>query len=499
MLTRRASGILLHFTSLPGKYGTGDLGQQAYRFADFLAQAGQSFWQVLPVNPTSPLGQYSPYDCTSAFAGNPLLISPEGLYQQGWVSRQAVSETRISSNETADFQAAQRLKSGLFQNAFKQFRQSDDRQDYKQFVTEHEDWLEDFVLFVALRRRYRRKPWSKWPREIRDRSKPALRQAAKELKNELAYERFLQFVFYRQYFALRSYCDQQGVKIIGDIPIYVQHDSADVWSCPRAFQLKADKRPKFIAGVPPDYFSKTGQLWGNPVYDWDWLKKTDFHWWIRRIRHNLALFDQVRIDHFRGLIAFWRVPAGHKNAIRGKWIDVPYKDFFNELFRQFPSAPIIAEDLGCITPDVRQAIVHYNFPCMRVLQFAFGGDPASNPHRPYLHVENGLVYTGTHDNNTTRGWYKNDLTAEQKKKLTTFLGSRIRSDNIASEFIRQVMMSVAKIAVIPMQDILNLGSSARMNHPGKKRGNWQWRMQPGAATVSIARKLHALTVASGRL
>ncbi|MBN1817588.1 MAG: 4-alpha-glucanotransferase [Sedimentisphaerales bacterium] len=500
MLTQRTGGILLHFTSLPGNYGAGDLGPQAFRFADFLSRAGQHYWQVLPINPTSPLGRYSPYDCYSAFAGNPLLIDPEELYREGWLSKKDIADAAVPSTDRAQFQAAHRIKRRLFQAAFQRVSQSTTvRAKFDQFVRENQDWLEDFVLFVALRRRFRRNPWTQWPRQLRDRSKPALKQAAEELKNELACERFLQFIFYRQYFKLRAYCHSRGVRIIGDIPIYVQHDSADVWACPDAFQLRSDKRPQYIAGVPPDYFSRTGQLWGNPVYNWDWLKKSHFHWWMRRIRHNLRLFDQVRIDHFRGLIAYWRVPAGHKNAIRGKWIHVPYQDFFKEMLQRFPSAPVIAEDLGNITPDVRQAIIDYNFPCMRVLQFAFGGDPAKNIHRPYLHVENGLVYTGTHDNNTTRGWFENDLTAEQKKNLIAFLGGRIRTDEIAWELIRQAMMSVAKIAVIPMQDVLNLDGRARMNHPGKKRGNWLWRMRPGAASKSVAHRFRALVAASGRL
>ena len=308
----------------------------------------------------------------------------------------------------------------------------------------------------------------------------------------------MQYLCFKQYSSLRDKCKENVVTIIGDLPIYVAYDSADVWAHPKNFRLDQSRRPKYIAGVPPDYFSRTGQLWGNPIYDWRHLDRTNFDWWMRRIEHNLKMFDLVRIDHFRGLVAYWQVPAREKTAVRGKWIQAPTEAFFSTLYRRFPAASIFAEDLGYITADVREAISRYNLAGMRVLQFAFDGESMKNPHCPYNHVENCLIYTGTHDNNTTRGWFEKEATPEQKKRLVEYLGRRVTAKTIPREMIRLAMASVAKVAIIPMQDLLGLGSQARMNRPASTRGNWMWRMQKGQATTTLAKDLKKIVETYGR-
>jgi len=488
----------MHITSLPSKYGVGDFGPEAYKFADFLKAAGQNYWQMLPLNHTTVRTGYSPYNCFSAFAGNPLLISPELLREDGLLHRAELSDLPVFSAETADYDQAVACKNRLFDAAFARFKAGARPAGYGEFEQEHRTWLEPFALFVALRQRYKSRLWCDWPTALRDRKARALNSARDELCERIERERFLQYVFYRQYLRLKRYCNGLGIQVAGDIPIYVAHDSADVWSHPDLFKLTRDKRPRLVAGVPPDYFSKTGQLWGNPVYDWDQLEKTRFDWWIRRMKHNLLLFDFVRIDHFRGFIDFWEIPAGHKTAIRGRWAQAPHSQFFRELFRQIPFAAIFAEDLGHITADVREVVSMYNFPRMAVLQFAFDGDPACNVHMPHNHNENLIVYTGTHDNNTTRGWFERDLAKPTRQRLFDYIGRRVAASDISWELIRVAMASVAKITMIPMQDVLGLASQARMNHPARSKGNWRWRMRPGQTTTRVAERLRKLTVAYGR-
>jgi 4-alpha-glucanotransferase len=312
-------------------------------------------------------------------------------------------------------------------------------------------------------------------------------------------ERFLQHVFYRQCLDLKQYCNEHGIQVAGDVPIYVAHDCADVWSHPDLFKLNKTGKPRFIAGVPPDYFSETGQLWGNPVYDWQRLEETNFEWWLRRMKQNLLLFDFVRVDHFRGFVAYWEVPAHHKTAKHGVWVEAPYESFFRMLFRQIPFAAIFAEDLGHITADVREAVAQYSFPCMRVLQFAFGGDPVRNPHMLHNHIENSIVYTGTHDNNTTRGWFEKDIDRQGRYRLFEYLGRKVSGHDVAWELMRLAMTSVSRLAIFPMQDVLGLGAEARMNFPSKTKGNWQWRMRPGVTPPRLARKLRRLTETYARV
>jgi 4-alpha-glucanotransferase len=400
--------------------------------------------------------------------------------------------------DRVDYKTAAAYKSKLFGAAFKRFRQARSPDDFAAFRQAHDGWLEPFVTFVALRRHLKGRTWGDWPVRLRDRQERELVSVKAGLEDALERERFLQYIFYRQYLSLKRYCNDQGIQIAGDIPVYVAYDCADVWAHPDLFKLNRERKPRFVAGVPPDYFSRTGQLWGNPVYDWQYLEQTQFDWWMRRLKHNLLLFDFVRIDHFRGFVAYWEVPASHKTAIKGRWVQTPREAFFRELFRQIPFAPIFAEDLGYITADVREAVAKYDFPCMRVLHFAFDGDPVHNPHMPHNHVENSIVYTGTHDNNTTRGWFAEETKGPRRKRLLRYLGRKVSADEISWELMRLAMASVARLAVVPMQDVLGLGAEARMNFPAKSKGNWLWRMGPGQANARLAGKLREMAETYGR-
>jgi len=500
-MKKRASGILLHITSLPSKYGIGDFGPEAYWFAAFLKRAHQSYWQMLPLNHTTVKTAHSPYNCLSAFAGSPLLISPELLYRRGLLTKSEIKDVPALPPDSVDYTKIGAYKKKLFHIAFERFRDSVKPSDFELFYAENSFWLDDFATFVVLRHHFggsAKGGWSDWPRQLRDKNEKALKAVTGRLKQDMNRQVFLQYIFYKQWFALKKYCNENRIQIIGDIPIYVTFDSADVWAHPQIFKLTRYKKPCYIAGVPPDYFSRTGQLWGNPVYDWQQLKRDGYRWWMDRIKHNLCLFDLVRIDHFRGFVTYWEIPAGHKTALRGKWAEGPKDDFFNVLLRHITFAPIIAEDLGYITADVREMINKFGFPCMRVLQFAFDGDFSNNPHLPHHHIENCVVYTGTHDNNTVRGWFAEEAKPEKKRRLFDYLGRRIAAREIHWALVRLAMNSVAKIAVIPMQDILGLDGQARMNCPASTKGNWRWRLRPGQVTASLTKKLKHLTQIYGR-
>ncbi len=493
MLRKRASGILLHITSLPAQYGIGDLGPEAYKFVDFLVKSKQNYWQVLPLNHTTPQTAHSPYNCSSAFAGNPLLISPQFLYRDGFLSKDELKERPSFSRNRTEYVKVAAYKKRLFDSAFGRFKDRFQSEEYENFKAENSFWLEDFATFISLQKHFRKRGWQTWPRRIRDRKSEDMEAIRKRLDDEIERQSFLQYVFYKQWWDLKRYCIQSGIQVIGDIPIYVIYDSPDVWAHPELFKLDRHKRPQYIAGVPPDYFSQTGQLWGNPVYDWESLKKTGYYWWMERIKHNVKIFDLVRIDHFRGLIAYWQVPVNHKTAKNGMWVDGPKDNFFKVLLRHFPSAPIIAEDLGYITADVKEVIEKYGLTTMRVLQFAFDGAPSSNPHLPHNHIENCIVYTGTHDNNTTRGWFVKEATRTQKKRLSEYLGQKVSSAQINWQLIRLAMSSVARLSIIPVQDLLGLPGSARMNRPAASKGNWLWRLRPGELSTIVSSKLRKLT------
>lgn len=499
MLKKRTSGILLHISSLPSNFGIGDMGPGAREFADFLKKAEMHIWQILPLNMTKAEQGFSPYNCFSAFAGNPLLISPEKLVEDRLLKREEIADLPSFPSDHVDYAACARFKDGLFKTAFERFRKRNDQSDFKRFILVNEFWLADFALFMALKKKHGRKNWSQWPTAVKNRKSEALEDARSDLHESIEYHQFLQYVFSRQYFSLKQYCNQRGIQIFGDLPIYVTYDSADVWSGPQWFKLTRSFKPKYIAGVPPDYFSKTGQLWGHPVYDWQRQKEDGYSWWMQRLRQNFKLYDLVRIDHFRAFEAYWQVPTSHKTAINGKWIKGPADDFIRILIDYYPQPPIIVEDLGEITPAVRELIARFSFPVMKVLQFAFDGNFTANTHLPHNHIENALVYTGTHDNNTTRGWYRKDLSKKQKKLVEDYLGKKTSSNTIHWDMIRLAMASVAKIAVIPMQDILGLDEKARMNNPATVKNNWRWRMRPDQLKASLVKKLRKLVQQYGRL
>jgi 4-alpha-glucanotransferase len=497
-MSKRTSGILLHLTSLPSPFGIGDMGAGAFRFVDFLSESEQGIWQILPLNPTDPASYHSPYHSTSAFAGNPLLISPELLAKDGLLTQADLRPAPPFPMERVDYPAARDYKTKLLQKAFTCFRSGGDLPEYRQFCAENAFWLEDYALFMAVKGHYGGKAWHEWPLEIRDRQPQALKAAGARLSASVEKEKFLQFLFFRQWRSLKSHCRERGIRILGDIPIYVVYDSADLWVHPELFNLDGLKRPLTLAGVPPDYFSETGQLWGNPVYRWDALERSGYGWWIQRFGHNLNLFDWVRIDHFRGFVAYWEVPAGEKNAVHGTWVKAPAREFFERITQWFSSLHLLAEDLGTITPDVIEIMNHFAFPGMKVLLFAFGGDPATSAYLPHNHVPNCVVYTGTHDNNTARGWLETDASEEEKKQLFLYLGREVEPEKIHWELIRLAMMSVADTVVFPMQDLLGLGAEARMNRPAVKEGNWQWRLLPDQIDLPLTRRLLEMTRIYGR-
>ncbi|MDY0040250.1 MAG: 4-alpha-glucanotransferase [Desulforhabdus sp.] len=498
MQTRR-SGILLHITSLPSPYGIGDFGHGAYRFADFLASSGQNVWQVLPLEPTSTFCGNSPYCTYSAFAGNPVLISPDLLIEQGFLHASEVQDRSDFADERVDFDKVSQYKYQLLQLAFERFvsHQGTDH-EFNRFCEENAAWLDDYALFISLKKNFGGACWNEWPPELRDRDPAAIGEWKERLNNEIFAAKFFQYLFSRQWSALKKYCNGKNIQIMGDIPIYVSLDSADVWTHPHIFKLDEAKRPVFVAGVPPDYFSSAGQLWGNPVYNWESLRENRYSWWIDRVGHNLTLFDMIRLDHFRGFVGYWEVAATEATAVNGRWVEVPTRDFFDTLLRRFPYLPIIAEDLGTITPDVREAMARYGFAGMKLLLFAFGDDLANNPYVPHNHTQNSVVYTGTHDNNTVRGWFSKEASDDDKNRLFKYLGRSVGGDAVHWELVRMAMMSIAATAIVPIQDVLGLGEEARMNLPAAAAGNWGWRLREELLTNEVAEKLLQVSRVYGR-
>lgn len=501
----RSSGILLHPTSLPGPFGIGDFGPGAESFVDFLYASGQKLWQVLPLGPTG-YGD-SPYACYSAFAGNTLLISPERLITDGLLTESDVEPIEFNSDRI-DFAAVYSHKDKLLRRAFERFRKFADQpalNSFIQFSRNQRDWLDDYSLFRALKNSNDGKLWSEWPREQAFRDKPALVTAQSTLAEEIEAQKFYQFLFFQQWSALKRYCKLRGIKIIGDIPIFVALDSADVWTNPEEFKLDNDRKPIVVAGVPPDYFSETGQYWGNPIYNWEKMSGDGFKWWIKRVQAAFELFDIVRIDHFRGFAASWEIPGTDKTAERGRWVTVPGKQLFEAIRSQLGPVPIIAEDLGVITPDVEELRDELGFPGMKVLQFAFGGDSSSGD-LPHNFKRNLVVYTGTHDNDTTVGWFRSSVGESSTREASeidferAFCLKYLDSDGreINWDFIRAALSSVADTAITPLQDVLGLGNDARMNLPNSTSGNWSWRFEDGALTQDIAFRLLDLTRTYGR-
>jgi len=473
ILFPRSSGILLHPTSLPGRYGIGDLGEYAYRFVDWLKAQGQSIWQILPLGPTS-YGD-SPYQTLSAFAGNPNLISLDKLKGDGLLGDDDLADVPEFPNERVDYGWIIPWHDEKLSIAFQNFQSSAGEKQHKAFegfVDEQSDWLEDFALFNALKKHYGGKPWTEWPdKDIALYRTKAIENARKDQAKAIEEQRFRQWLFYKQWYELKYYAHTHNVRLFGDIPIFVAHDSADVWANQSDYYLDKSGHPTVIAGVPPDYFSPTGQRWGNPLYRWDVMKERGYTWWLRRFKAILSLVDYIRIDHFRGFEAYWEIPASEATAINGEWKRGPGADFFQKMKDELGDLPIIAEDLGVITEGVEKLRDDFGLPGMKVLQFAWSD--STNPFLPHNHSVNCIVYSGTHDNNTTIGWWFSEVSEDARNFMQTYLEREVREINW--RLMQVAMMSSAHTAIFPMQDVLNLGSRARMNTPGKEQGNWTWR------------------------
>ena len=490
----RASGVLLHPTSIPGPHGIGDLGPDAYRFVDFLATAKQRLWQVLPLGPVG-VGD-SPYAARSAFAGNHLLISLEELALDGLLRREEVASIPVGPIGPVNPQAVHSTKGPWLRLAFERLQngQAALRSEFEAFRDRQSFWLRDYALFATLQALHHGEPWRRWEPDLAMRDPATLARVENELAEEIAFQEFVQFAFHRQWQALRAYAASRDVRIVGDIPIFVAEDSADVWAQRDLFLLDDDGNPLVVAGVPPDYFSKTGQLWGNPIYDWRAMREDGYLWWVNRLRRTLEMVDYIRLDHFRGFVAYWEVPAGETTAVRGHWVDGPGRHLFDVLGERLGDLPFIAEDLGILTRRVINLRDELELPGMKVLQFAFDGDP-DNFYLPHNYVANSVVYTGTHDNDTVRGWFES-AGPETQHRVRVYLG-RDGSD-IAWDLMRVALSSVSDWAIVPLQDVLDLGSEARMNVPGQLGGNWSWRYHGQALTGWVAGRFADLTETYGR-
>lgn len=497
MRQKRKCGVLLPMTALPSRFGVGDLGPEALRFAEFLREAGQSLWQVLPLTVTDPGCGNSPYSPTSAFAGSPLLISPEGLVASGLLEEGDLRGAPEFPPSTVDYDAVLSFKEGLLRRAWARFRRTGGHAGFDDFRGKNLDWLEGYALFAAIKGAQGGAAWHRWPDGLKRREPGALAKFQREHPGEADYHCFLQYLFAEQMAALRVRLRDLGVELVGDVPVYVTGDCADVWQHPDLFDLDDELNPVSVAGVPPDYFSAKGQLWGNPTYDWEAMRAEGFRWWIQRLRHLLTFFDKVRIDHFRGLVAYWALPADAETAEFGEWRDVPYQEFFGRLRDAFPDMPFWAENLGVLTPEVEELRTDLGLPGMLILQFAFG-NPWENPYAPHNHTPVNVVYTGTHDNNTTRGWFAEDASEGERRNLSAYLGREVRAEDAALDLTRMALASVAETAVVPMQDWLNLGAEARVNIPSTPSGNWAWRMDPSYASGGLAERLREMTALYGR-
>ncbi|HNY13199.1 MAG TPA: 4-alpha-glucanotransferase [Candidatus Wallbacteria bacterium] len=476
---KRSFGVLLHPTSLPGRYGIGDLGEAAYKFVDYLKLSGATLWQTLPMGPTG-FGD-SPYACFSAFAGNPLLISPDMLVAEGLLVPADIEYIPAFSETKVNFGLVINYKRSLFNKAYENFRKLKSGpavREYESFLAENDAlWLDDFALFMALKERNNGAVWSDWDRSLVRREKKAISIARSELRDQIGFFKFLQFEFFKQWLALKKYANANGVKLVGDIPIFVAYDGADAWVHPEIFCLDAKGKPVAVAGVPPDFFSKTGQYWGNPVYDWKALKRSGFAWWIARFKNTLVLFDIIRIDHFRGFEAYWEIPASEKTAVNGKWVKAPGLELFRAIRKSLGTLPIIAEDLGVITPEVERLRDEFGFYGMKILQFGFSGnDGDAAKYLPHtFNSSHALVYTGTHDNETTAGWYEN-LDPKVQKFVRDYTGSD--GKNVARDMVKLAMSSVCDIAIVPFQDIIGIDNAGRMNTPGTfGEKNWSYRLR----------------------
>jgi 4-alpha-glucanotransferase len=495
MILKRKSGILLHPTSLPGGYGSGDLGSWANRFVEFLAASGQRVWQVLPLGP--PGFGNSPYQCYSSMAGNPLLVSLDLLAEEGWIERADLDSAPVFEPGCADFDRAAPFKWKMMRQAARNFfahASKKHRHEYHHFCDEKKHWLDRFAQFAALKEENGGVAWTQW------------KKVSSPDSTEVETQKFVQFTFFRQWNALRKHANDRGIEILGDLPIFVAHDSADVWANPDLFDLDRDGNPRTIAGVPPDYFSATGQTWGTPLYRWDAMEETGFQWWIDRVRSMLDLVDVTRVDHFRGFEKYWEIPGDAENAVRGRWVEGPGDRLFAALNAAFGKLPLIAEDLGFITPEVHALRDRWALPGMRILQFAFGSEDPNDHFKPYNFIPNCVVYTGTHDNDTTVGWFEGGASGttqstEQARRERESALRYLHSDGseIHWDFIRLALASVANTAIFPMQDVLGLGTEARMNLPARAEGNWLWRLREDQLGTDLSERLMRLSRTYGRI
>jgi len=492
---RRAAGILLHPTSLPGRFGIGDFGDELFAFLDWLPRAGIKLWQVLPLNP--PGYGNSPYGCHSSYAGNPLLISPERLLRDGLLPEHGLDGVPKFREDHVDFDAVVAFKTTLLRESWRHFQThaSEDHRTGMRRFEEDNKWLPDWALYAALKERYAGARWPEWPHAIAVRDAAVIAETARELDAEISYQKYVQYLFFKQWAAVREAAAARDLRIIGDLPIYVAADSADVWANRELFQLDDYGEPVVVAGVPPDYFSATGQRWGNPLYRWDRLRETNYRWWLSRFRAALRFADIVRVDHFRGFAAYWEIPAAEPTAMHGRWVPGPGRALFDALRETIGSLPLIAEDLGFITPEVHALRKAIGVPGMKILQFGFA--QPNSPHLPHNYEPMTVVYTGTHDNDTARGWFANASPAE-RELARTYLGMD-DTQPIERALMHAAFTSVAQTAVVPVQDVLGLDSDARMNRPGDKAANWSWRLLPGALTEDHAARLRRLAEITGRL
>jgi 4-alpha-glucanotransferase len=494
---QRAAGLLLHPTSLPGRFGIGDIGPTAVAMLDWMASAGLSVWQILPLGPTGY--DHSPYNSFSAFAGSPLLLSPEGLAADGLIDDAELAAAEVPASDRVDFVRVEATKSALLRAAFDRFRlapRPELRDGFEQFADHRRRavWLDDWALYAAIKRREAGRSWLDWPEGLRQREKRALDRVRRELADEIDLALFEQFLFDRQWRALSKAAKQRGIRILGDVPIYVALDSADVWAHRDLFELDASGRPRAVAGVPPDYFSAEGQRWGNPLYRWHTMARHGFPWWLDRLAHELERTDLFRLDHFRGFVAFWRVPAREKTARKGRWVKGPGERFFTAVRKRLGALPIVAEDLGEIDEPVVALRRKLGLPGMRVLQFGFAMEDSL--HAPHRHEPDAVVYTGTHDNDTARGWFAGAGDDERRRALA-YLGGT--AETISGSMVRVAMASVASLAIVPLQELLDLGGEARMNTPARPAGNWSWRARHEDVPADLPRRLRELVAATARL